>query len=317
MVTRVIGAAEPRYATGGAASAAPESVVRDWDDWDSGGPQDDDDAFPGLLLTDAAERRYIADLENRISAPLDLSAVFRTAGRALRSAGRSVARALLPHDHRTVRLGQLMAGLVLYGVSEALMLAPAVGVDPWDVFHTGLAHITGIPVGTVLIIIGAIVLLLWIPLRQRPGLGTLANIVVIGVVVDVILGNFPVPHGLALRWGIFAGGVLLNAIATGLYIGAGLGSGPRDGLTIGFAARGHSIRVVRTTIELSVLAAGWLLGGNVGLGTVVYAVAIGPLVHVTIPWFDRHGDRADAPTTSTTSTAAVAAAEARMRTSGA
>jgi uncharacterized membrane protein YczE len=314
MVARVIGAADPRYATGGAASAAPESVVRDWGDWDLDGPPDDADAFPGLLLTDATERRYIADLEDRISAPLDLSAALRTAGRALGPASRSVARALLPRDHRAVRLGQLMAGLLLYGVSEALMLAPAVGVDPWDVFHTGLARITGIPVGTVLIIIGAFVLLLWIPLRQRPGLGTLANIVVIGVVVDVILGNFPVPHGLALRWGIFAAGVLLNAVATGLYIGAGLGSGPRDGLTIGFAARGHSIRVVRTTIELSVLAAGWLLGGNVGLGTVVYAVAIGPLVHFTIPWFDRHGGRDDAPITST---ATVAAAEARMRTSGA
>jgi uncharacterized membrane protein YczE len=242
------------------------------------------DARPGLL-TDAAERQYVANLENRISAPLDLSAL-RAAGRA----GRAVARALLPRDRYAVRLGQLMAGLLLYGVSEALMLAPAVGVDPWDVFHTGLARITGIPVGTVLIIVGVFVLLLWIPLRQRPGLGTLANIVIIGVVVDVILGNVPVPHGLALRWGIFAAGVLLNAIATGLYIGAGLGAGPRDGLTTGFAARGHSIRIVRTTVELSVLAAGWLLGGNVGLGTVVYAVAIGPLVHVTIPWFGRSQD---------------------------
>lgn len=178
-----------------------------------------------------------------------------------------------------------MIGLVVYGVSESLMLAPSVGVDPWDVFHTGLARITGIPVGTVLIIIGAAVLLLWIPLRQRPGIGTVANIFVMGAVVDVMLATTPAPHALWLRWASFVSGVVLNAIATGLYIGAGLGAGPRDGLTTGLGARGRSIRVVRTEIELSALAAGWLLGGNVGAGTVVYAVAIGPLVHVTIPLF--------------------------------
>ena len=164
------------------------------------------------------------------------------------------------------------------------MLAPKVGVDPWDVFHTGLAGLTGIPVGTVLILVGVVVLLLWIPLRQRPGLGTVANVVVIGGVVDLMLGPLPVPHALWLRWAVFLTGALLNAVATGLYIGAGLGPGPRDGLTTALAARGYSIRVVRTGIELSVLAVGWLLGGDVGLGTVVYALIIGPLVHVTIPW---------------------------------
>jgi uncharacterized membrane protein YczE len=187
------------------------------------------------------------------------------------------------------RHAQLTAGLTLYGISEAMMIAPAVGVDPWDVLHTGLARITGIPVGTVLIIVGAAVLLLWIPLRQRPGLGTLANIVVIGALVDVILGVTPAPHTLWLRWAVFVAGVLLNAVATGLYIGAGLGPGPRDGLTTGFARRGRSIRVVRTSIELSVLVVGWLLGGNVGLGTVLYAAGIGPLVHVTIPRLARQG----------------------------
>ncbi|HET9169682.1 MAG TPA: hypothetical protein VFN97_09600 [Actinospica sp.] len=190
-----------------------------------------------------------------------------------------------PRRRAAARLVQLTLGLLLYGVSEAMMLAPGVGVDPWDVFHTGLSRISGIAVGTVLIIVGALVLLLWIPLRQRPGIGTVANVIVIGAVLDLILPVLPVPHTLWLRWALFLAGVALNAVATGLYIGAGLGPGPRDGLTTALAARGRSIRVVRTGIELSVLAAGWLLGGNVGIGTVVYAVAIGPLVHVTIPRF--------------------------------
>jgi uncharacterized membrane protein YczE len=188
-----------------------------------------------------------------------------------------------PRERPVARLTQLFLGLGLYGVSEAMMFAPAIGVNPWGVFETGIARISGIPVGTVLIVVGALVLVLWIPFRQKPGLGTLANIVVIGAVVDVILGSTPVPHALWLRWALLLSGVALNAVATGMYIGAGLGPGPRDGLTTAVAARGHSIRVVRTGIELSVLAVGWLLGGNLGLGTLVYAVAIGPLVHVTIP----------------------------------
>jgi uncharacterized membrane protein YczE len=200
-----------------------------------------------------------------------------------RASARAGLGGIWPREQAGTRLTRLVLGLALYGVSEALMLAPGVGVDPWDVFHTGLARLTGIPVGTVLILVGALVLLLWIPLRQRPGLGTAANVVVIGGVVDLILGSTPVPHALWLRWSVFAAGVLLNAVATGLYIGAGLGAGPRDGLTTGLAARGHSIRLVRTGIEVGVLAVGWLLGGNVGLGTLCYAVAIGPLVHVTIP----------------------------------
>jgi uncharacterized membrane protein YczE len=237
---------------------------------------------PGGLLTDADERRLLANAESRISNPIDFS-FLRTFGRLIGPA----VRGLLPADRRTVRLAELTLGLVLYGFSEALMLAPAVGVDPWDVFHTGLARITGIPVGTVLIVVGALVLLLWIPLRQKPGLGTLANIVVIGVVLNLVLAGFPTLHGLGIRWAVFAAGVLLNAVATGLYIGAGLGPGPRDGLTTGYAARGHSVRVARTSIEVSVVVAGWLLGGNVGFGTIVYALAIGPLVHMTIPWFGR------------------------------
>ena len=242
------------------------------------------------MLTDAAERRILLGLEDRIASPLDFAPLRRLARRA-----RSVGRELLPRDRAAVRVTELMIGLLLYGFSEALMLSPAVGVDPWDVFHTGLARITGIPVGTVLIIVGAFVLLLWIPIRQRPGLGTLANIVVIGAVLDLTLGAVPTPHALWARWAVFSSGVLLNAVATGLYIGAGLGPGPRDGLTTGFAARGHSIRIVRTGVEVTVLVAGWLLGGNVGLGTVAYAVAIGPLVHLTIPWFGSRHDGAVRP----------------------
>jgi uncharacterized membrane protein YczE len=238
------------------------------------------------ILTDALERELAARQADRISRPIDLRRLVRTWGRARRAARRS-----LPHDQPASRLAQLTLGLLVYGISEALMLAPSVGVDPWDVFHTGLSRITGIPVGTVLILIGGVVLLLWIPLRQVPGVGTVANIFVIGVVIDLLLGVMPVPHAFLLRWAEYVAGVLLNAVATGLYIGAGLGAGPRDGLTTGLGRRGRSIRVVRTGIELSVLAAGWLLGGNVGAGTVVYAVGIGPLVHVTIPWFARERGR--------------------------
>ncbi len=240
------------------------------------------------MLTDGMERQLAARRADRISEPID----FRRLAWIWKRAAHAVSDSI-PRERAAGRFLQLTAGLLLYGMSESLMLAPAVGVDPWDVFHTGLARITGIPVGTVLILVGGVVLLLWAPLRQRPGLGTVANMIVIGVVVDVMLGAMPAPHALWLRWVVFTAGVLLNGVATGLYIGAGLGPGPRDGLTTGLAARGRSIRVVRTAIELSVLAVGWLLGGNVGAGTLVYALGIGPLVHVTIPWFARRADAAD------------------------
>jgi uncharacterized membrane protein YczE len=184
---------------------------------------------------------------------------------------------------RLRRLSQLYAGLALYGFSDALLLLAGLGVDPWDVFHQGLSRRIGLAVGTWVIIVGAGVLLLWIPLRQRPGLGTLSNVVVIGLVINLTLASVPAPHALGLRIAAMLGGVFLNGIATGAYIGAGLGPGPRDGVMTGFAARGHSIRVVRTAIELTVLAAGWLLGGTVGVGTVVYALGIGPLAHIFIP----------------------------------
>ena len=184
---------------------------------------------------------------------------------------------------RPRRLTQLFAGLVLYGFSDALMLLAGLGVDPWDVLHQGLSRRFGLGVGTWAIIVGAIVLALWIPLHQLPGFGTVSNVIVVGAVIDLCLATIPAPHGLTLRIVFLLAGVGLNGVATGAYIGAGLGPGPRDGVMTGLAARGHSIRVVRTAIELTVLASGWLLGGTVGIGTVVYALAIGPLAHIFIP----------------------------------
>jgi uncharacterized membrane protein YczE len=181
------------------------------------------------------------------------------------------------------RLVQLYAGLVLYGVSDAMLLLAGLGVDPWDVFHQGLSRRLGLGVGTWVIIVGAVVLLLWLPLRQRPGFGTVSNVIVVGVVVDIVMATCPTPHGLVLRTATMVAGVGLNGVATGAYIGAGLGPGPRDGLMTGLAARGHSIRLVRTGIEVTVLVTGWILGGTVGVGTVVYALGIGPLAHFFIP----------------------------------
>jgi uncharacterized membrane protein YczE len=187
------------------------------------------------------------------------------------------------------RLIQLLAGLVLYGISDSMLLLAGLGLDPWDVLHQGLSRRTGIPTGTWVIIVGALVLLLWIPLRQRPGVGTLCNVVLIGAVIDVVLAVVAPPHSLPVRAVVMVSAVVLNGVATGLYIGAGLGPGPRDGIMTGFAARGHSLRVVRTAIEATVLLAGWLLGGTVGVGTVVYAACIGPLAHIFVPLFSRSG----------------------------
>jgi uncharacterized membrane protein YczE len=188
-------------------------------------------------------------------------------------------------DRLARRLVQLYAGLLLYGLSSGFILVSALGNDPWDVLHQGLSRQTGIGTGTWVCIVGALVLLLWIPLRQRPGVGTLSNVVVIGVVIEVVLALVETPGGTVARAALLGGGVLLNGVATGLYIGARLGPGPRDGLMTGLAARGHSLRAVRTAIELTVLAAGAALGGTVGVGTLVYALAIGPLAHVFVPAF--------------------------------
>jgi uncharacterized membrane protein YczE len=183
------------------------------------------------------------------------------------------------------RLAQLYGGLVLYGISASFILLAGLGADPWDVLHQGLARRTGIGTGIWVCIVGALVLLLWIPLRQRPGFGTLSNVVVIGLVMEAILTAFQPADDLAVRAVLLGSGVALNGVAIGLYIGAHFGPGPRDGLMTGLAARGHSIRVVRTGIELTVLAAGAALGGTVGVGTVLYALAIGPLAHIFVPMF--------------------------------
>ncbi len=182
------------------------------------------------------------------------------------------------------RLTQLAVGLTAYGVSIALLVEAHLGLDPWDVFHQGIARRTGISIGLVSVAVSAFVLLLWIPLRQRPGIGTVCNALLVGLVLDGALWLLPTPQTWALRGAFLVGGVVLNGLATGLYIGARLGPGPRDGLMTGSVARsGRSIRLVRTVIELTALAIGVLLGGTVGVGTVLYAVSIGPLAHVLIP----------------------------------
>jgi uncharacterized membrane protein YczE len=186
-----------------------------------------------------------------------------------------------------VRLVQLYCGLVLYGVSASLLVLARLGLDPWDVFHQGLSRTFGLTIGTWTILVGVVVLLLWIPLRQRPGIGTVSNVVLVGLTMNVVLGHVHPPHALAVRIACLVSGVFLTGVATGAYIGAGFGPGPRDGLMTGLAARGHSIRVVRTSLELTVLGTGWLLGGTVGVGTVLYALAIGPLAHVFVPLFAR------------------------------
>lgn len=183
------------------------------------------------------------------------------------------------------RLFQLYAGLVLYGASASLVLISGLGNMPWDVLHQGLEEQTGVGTGWWVGIVGALLLLLWIPLRQKPGLGTVSNVVVLALVFELMLATFDEPGGLAARVALLAGGIVLNGVATGLYIGASFGPGPRDGLMTGIAARGHSLRVVRTCIELTVLVTGVLLGGTLGAGTVVYALAIGPLAHVFVPLF--------------------------------
>jgi len=177
----------------------------------------------------------------------------------------------------------LLFGLVGYGFSMAVMIRAGLGLDPWDVFHQGLAGRTGMSFGLVTAIVGVGVLLAWIPLRNRPGIGTVANVIVIAVTVDAALAVLPTPSGLPLRIALMVGAVVLNAISTVLYIGAGLGPGPRDGLMTGLVARtGLSVRLVRTSIEVTVLTVGWLLGGTVGIGTVVYAFGIGPLVQLFV-----------------------------------
>jgi uncharacterized membrane protein YczE len=194
------------------------------------------------------------------------------------------------------RLGQLYLGLTVYGLSIALMLESRLGLDPWDVFHQGLARRTGMSIGAVVISVGVLVLLLWIPLRQRPGIGTVSNVIVVGLAADASLLLLPTPDLLPARIAFLVAGIVLGGVATGLYIGVQLGPGPRDGLMTGYVARsGRSVRLVRTVIEVTVLVIGFLLGGTVGVGTVLYAVTIGPLAHVFIPLFAVRTHPAAAP----------------------
>jgi len=203
-------------------------------------------------------------------------------GRVLQSPRRSVPT--LRGRRLLRRLGQLYVGLVLYGISMALLVRSRLGVMPWDVLHQGISRHLGWSLGTVSIIVGALVLLAWIPLRQLPGVGTVSNVFVIGIAVDAALAVLPAPSLLAVRVAFVVAGVLLNGVATAAYIGVHLGPGPRDGLMTGLVRRtGGSVRVVRTSIEVAVVATGWLLGGTLGLGTVVYALTVGPLVQLLLP----------------------------------
>ncbi|WP_189884472.1 membrane protein YczE [Streptomyces xantholiticus] len=187
--------------------------------------------------------------------------------------------------HLTRRLLQLYVGLALYGVSSALLVRAGLGLEPWGVLHQGLAELTGLTIGVVSIIVGAVVLL-WIPLRQRPGLGTVSNVFVIGLAMDATLALVPRVDGPGGQIPLMAGGIVLNGVATGLYIAARFGPGPRDGLMTGLhRLTGRSIRLVRTAIEVAVVVTGFALGGSVGVGTVAYALAIGPLAQLFLRVF--------------------------------
>jgi len=188
-----------------------------------------------------------------------------------------------PNDHAVERLGRCVGGLVIFGVGVAMLIDADLGAAPWDVFHTGLSDLTGIPVGTVIVLVGLVLLLFWIPLHERVGVGTILNAVLNGATVDVVLPLIPDSLALGVRIAMMLGGVVVIAVGSGLYIGAGLGPGPRDGLMTGLGRRGISIRLARTAIELTILVVGLVLGGRVGPGTAVFAFGIGPLVHVTVP----------------------------------
>jgi uncharacterized membrane protein YczE len=181
------------------------------------------------------------------------------------------------------RLARCITGLALFGVGTALIVRGDLGLAPWDVFHQGISHQTGIGIGNVIILTGLALMLLWIPLRERPGLGTVLNAIEIGLVVGLVLPLLPEPDHLAVRFVCMAGGIVLIAVGSGFYIGSGLGPGPRDGLMTGLARRGLSIRAARTGIELTVMSIGFALGGSVGIGTAAFAFGIGPLVQVFLP----------------------------------
>jgi uncharacterized membrane protein YczE len=185
----------------------------------------------------------------------------------------------------TIRLTRCIAGLAMFGVGISLLIEAHLGAAPWDVFHTGVSELTGISVGTVIVLVGLLLLLLWIPLRQKPGVGTLLNALEIGLVVDLVMPIIPDTGAVVVRVLYLVVGIVVVAIGSGLYIGSGLGAGPRDGLMIGLGRLGLSVRAARTAIEVTVLVVGVLLGGSVGIGTVAFTFGIGPLVQIFLPRF--------------------------------
>lgn len=187
-------------------------------------------------------------------------------------------------DRPVERSVRLFSGLVLFGLAMALLLEAHAGLDPWNVFHQGITRHVDLTIGQVTIISSLVLLAAWVPLRQKPGLGTLANALVVGPVMDLGIVWVPTAHGTLEQAVFMVVAILASAVATGLYVGAGWGPGPRDGLMTGLAARGIPLGAARAGIELTVLSAGWLLGGSVGVGTVAFALAIGPLVHRAMPW---------------------------------
>lgn len=187
-------------------------------------------------------------------------------------------------DRLVERITRCVSGLALFGVGISLQIESRLGNPPWDAFHQGVAQQVGLGIGTVIILTGvALLVLVWIPLRQKPGIGTILNAIEIGLVANLVLEQIPEVQSLPLRIAMLIVGILLVGVGTALYIGSGLGPGPRDGIMTGLAARGVKLRVARTSIEITVLVVGWLLGGQVGIGTVLFAVAIGPLVQPLLP----------------------------------
>jgi uncharacterized membrane protein YczE len=186
---------------------------------------------------------------------------------------------------RANRLTRCLLGLASFGVGISCILHADLGAAPWDVFHQGVSEHTGIPIGRVIILTGLLLLLVWIPLRQRPGIGTLLNAVVIGVAVDAVIDHVPEPSNLVARVALLATGLFVIGLGSAMYIGSGLGAGPRDGLMLGLAQRGLSVRLARTVIEALVLVAGLFLGGTVGVGTLAFTFGIGPIVQALLPWF--------------------------------
>lgn len=188
-----------------------------------------------------------------------------------------------PADRAVERLIRCVIGLVIFGVGVAMLIDADLGPAPWDVFHTGVSELTGASVGVVMILTGVALLALWIPLRERIGIGTVLNAVLIGATVDVVLPLIPDDLPLVARGALVVGGVVVVAIGSGLYIGAGVGPGPRDGLMTGLGKRGIPLGVARTGIELTVMVIGVALGGTIGVGTAVFAFGIGPAVQVAMP----------------------------------